>query len=106
MRLMRPEAAAAVAFERELLFERVERRFDPLADASERTKSVVARLCGRQERPPSAATCCSNSTPASPVAVHCLTRLEHPLQRFGGGTALGCVGGGEFKPCQEAVRGR
>ena len=33
------EGAAAVAFERELVFERVEGRFDPLADAAERAEA-------------------------------------------------------------------
>jgi hypothetical protein len=39
------EGAASVAFERELVFERVEGRFDPLVDAAERAETV--RLCGR-----------------------------------------------------------
>src|SRR6266511_1102858 len=60
----------AVLFERELAFDRVDDRFDPLADAAEAAEAwlLVFAVAQRRKSARSSAISASNSSPAKPLS--------------------------------------
>src|SRR6266540_3245156 len=104
--------AAAVALERELAFDRVDDRFDPLADAAERAvaRLLVAAVGAQQRACQRARDLLELFAREAFVADDELVAVEragaaHAVEQRGGDLALGLVGGGEAEAVRHPVRG-
>src|SRR4051812_41707080 len=89
----------------ELVFERVEGRFDPLPDATERAEAwrLVAAVGAQQPAAKGCDVVLELSAGEAFVGDHGLAWLEHALGHLGGQEPLGRVRGGELEPDRQPV---
>src|SRR5262245_22954238 len=101
------EGAAAVAFEGELVFEGVERRFDPLADAAEWSEAWAFVLAvGADDRGAEGADVVFVVGAGEAfVADHGLSGLQRAVQELGGDEAFGRVGGCQLEADRQPIGG-
>src|SRR5262245_12246456 len=101
------ECAAAVALERELVFERVEAGFDPLTDATEGAEAgrLVSAVGAQELGAEGGDLLLELAAGEAFVGNHGLAGLEGTLEQLGGDNPFGRVRWGELEADRQPVRG-